>query len=78
MLTKIDKKLARKFYNVGIAIKILPCKINPNSQWYGGGWYDKSITYGRDFDKLVNDYTYYNCNSETGRYCAYYFEEVTE
>lgn len=28
--------------------------------------------FNNDFDKLVNAFQYYNCNSETGRYSAFY------
>jgi len=29
-----------------------------------------------NFDSLVNNYSYYNCNSEMGNYISYYVKEV--
>lgn len=86
---RIDKKQARKLYNNMKPIYILPCKIRFDllGYWYGpykaekGGYnaigtstgFDTIIPYA-DFDKTVNCYEYYNCNSETGKYSAFYRE----
>ena len=39
------------------------------------GWRIKADD-GRDFDALINEFEYYNCTSETGRYTAFYLMEV--
>ena len=52
--------------------------MNPTNKHYGYGFINKKqfedLGYDTDFDKLVNQHEYYNCNAETGKYCAYYIE----
>lgn len=68
---RINKSEARKLYNLGKPIMILPCNANPNSPWFSNSMISKES--GRDFDALVNEFTYYNCNtSKLGRYPAFY------
>lgn len=74
---RISKSEARKLYNLGKPIMILPCNANPNSPWFSNSMISKES--GRDFDALVNEFTYYNCNtSELGRYPAFYVVAINE
>ena len=73
--TRINKREARKLYNLGRTITVLPSKANPNSPWFSNSTVSKES--GRDFDALVNEFIYYNCNtSELGRYPAFYVVTV--
>ena len=75
--TRINKPEARKLYNLGRPIVVLPCKANPNSPWFSNSAVSKES--GRDFDTLVNEFIYYNCNtSELGRRPAFYVVTVNE
>lgn len=75
--TRINKPEARKLYNLGRPIVVLPCKANPNSPWFSNSTVSKES--GRDFDALVNEFTYYNCNTvELGRRPAFYVVTVNE
>ena len=74
-MKKIRKNTARKLYNMGKSIIILPCKCRPGSMWLHGFEIKKTAPQN-DFDRLINEFEYYNCNAETGRYTAYYAEEV--
>ena len=75
--TRINKSEARKLYNLGRPIVVLPCKANPNSPWFSNSTVSKES--GRDFDTLVNEFIYYNCNtSELGRRPAFYVVTVNE
>ena len=75
--TRINKSEARKLYNLGRPIAVLPCKANPNSPWFSTSTVSKES--GRDFDALVNEFTYYNCNTpELGRRPAFYVVTVNE
>ncbi len=70
---KVTKPMARKLYEEGKSILMCACKLNPASEW---GTY--SIISNKDevsFDRAVNAFTYYNCNSETGSYPHYYVKE---
>ena len=75
--TRINKPEARKLYNLGRPIVVLPCKANPNSPWFSNSTVSKES--GRDCDALVNEFTYYNCNTaELGRRPAFYVVTVNE
>ena len=78
---KINKTKARKLYNNNVNIYIIPCKVYPN---YNNMWIqpiklnkeeyiDKN--YENDFDKIINNFEYYNCNTEVGRYTSFYIYE---
>ena len=85
--TRITKATARKLYNSGRRIYLLPVNIRFDLYGY---WYrpymariDEHNAIGtndgfntivpyEEFDKMVNCYEYYNCNSETGKYSAFY------
>lgn len=94
---RVNKSVARRMYNMGFEVKLLPCKVNsaialdPTAQ--GHFWVnpstikqdsptsvqleDKSFKLCADstFDRLVNTYTYYNCNAELGYYPHYFVSE---
>ena len=72
MLKKIDKRTARKMFNNGKKIMFIPCKLNPCSIWNCGVWHQLSDGVTHDFDTFCNAVAFYNCNSETGKYLAYY------
>ena len=75
--TRINKSKARKLYNLGRPIVVLPCKANPNSPWFSNSTVSKESD--RDFDTLVNEFIYYNCNTaELGRRQAFYVVTVNE
>ena len=75
--TRINKREARKLYNLGRSITILPCKANPNSPWFSNSMISKESD--RDFDALVNEFTFYNCNtSELGHRPAFYVVAINE
>lgn len=74
-MTRIDKRKARKMWQEGKEFLIVAHNLNP----YLSGllcrkeWQEQ---FGGDFDKMVNNFTYYNCvNSETGRYPAFWIED---
>jgi hypothetical protein len=74
-MVKITKALARKMYNNGEEIMIIPNKVRPNGML--ASWTTKPADDpGADFDKLCNAIFYYNCSPETGMNLAYYAKEV--
>ena len=69
---KIEKRQARTLYNKGIKIYLLPCKVRFFNNWIGVCEIEKNE---RDFDSVVNEYSFYNCKyNELGLYPAYYIE----
>lgn len=73
-LKRVNKTAARHLFNNGKTIRLCACRINPTNIY--GLYFDtaKDID-DDDFDKLVNSFEYYNCNSETGYYTAFYVHE---
>ena len=80
---KINKPTARKMYNCGFPIYLIPCKcrfVDPDSD--DKFWITPvkiSILDCEEeqnkFDRTVNAFEYYNCNVELGYYSAYYATE---
>lgn len=72
MYTKIDKRQARKLWGEGKNFIMVSCKLRPE---FGINVNSASWKQLKDFDKLVNEFSYYNCgDSERGRYPAFYVE----
>ena len=75
---RIDKREARKLYNAGKDVFVVPCRINPNNCWGLGMWVniDNEYVFENDFDKVISYYEMYNCQyNEWGRYSAYYIKK---
>ena len=74
-MVKITKALARKMYNNGEEVMIVPNKVRPNGML--ASWTTKPADDpDADFDKLCNAIFYYSCSPETGMNLAYYAKEV--
>lgn len=77
MFKRIRKDKARKLYNAGATVHLVPCKLRPDNSWglmYDANYYNWNKC--EPFDTVVAAFEMYNCNNETGRYTAFYFEEV--
>ena len=76
--TRINKREARKLYNLGRTITILPCKANPNSPWFSNSAVSKESA-DKNFDALVNEFTFYTCHpSELGHRPAFYIAAINK
>lgn len=73
-MVKITKALARKIYDEGEEIMIIPNKVRPNGML--ASWIRKPDNEDGDFEKLCNAVFYYNCSPETGMTLHYYAKEV--
>lgn len=68
---KVDKRVARKEFDAGGVVYLAPCKANPRADWVGLiSIYKESAS----FDTAINEFEYYNCNTEMGKRAAYYVE----
>lgn len=74
-MKKINKPTARKLYNAGHEIIVIPCKCKPGGAWLTGAALSRDNT-GREFDSLINEFEFYNCIPELGRRSAFYIKEV--
>ena len=76
---RITKSCARELFNQGKLLCIAPVNAN---MYYNScilytfiNKYDYDTNGILDFDKVVNEYEYYNCNSELGRYTKFFVNE---
>lgn len=78
-LKRINKHKARKAYDNGLDVLFIPCNLNPLNRVFNLGiWENKNLDgQYHDFEALYNAFSYYNCNSETGKYIAFYIPVVT-
>lgn len=71
---RISKQAARKRYEACQNVIIIPCRCAPGNAWgIGNRMYNVG---GRTFEQYINEWSYYNCNSELGRYPAFYVKEA--
>lgn len=72
-MIKINKSKARRLFNEGVAINLLPCKVRLNSMWIKPCLIEKKAS--GNFDDYVDEFEHYNCNYELGYYTSYYISE---
>jgi hypothetical protein len=85
-MTKINKPKARKLFNEGKPFYVQSCNMTPINPWQSAYLYDSDNiqdwknhcnmlqTTTPAFDSLVNNYEYYNCDHERGRYSSFYID----
>ena len=74
-LKKIKKPTAKKMFDKGKAIYLLPCRIQLGSSWFQPVKIIKDLNC-EDFNGAVNGFEYYNCTNETGKYAHFYIEDI--
>lgn len=87
---RVNKATARKMYNHGCSILLLPCKVRESAIYDSTSsnlWVRpceiniiESSSFENKFDMAVNNFEYYNCNAELGYYAHYYvtIEDITK
>lgn len=75
-LKRINKTAAKKLYNAGADVLFIPCKLNPENNFYCLGIWENNQLAGQyeTFEKLCNAFSWYNCRSDTGNYIAFYIK----
>lgn len=76
-MIKITKSEARSLYNNNKVIYLNPSKMNPNGVWHKAMKSSKEslttmISDAPEFEQLINNYHYYNCNKEMGLVVNFY------
>jgi hypothetical protein len=72
MMQQVQKRTARKLFQEGEMIYLCPCNMHFDSAWQTPIVISKAESLGFTFDQLCNDYEYFNCDSERGRYVRFY------
>lgn len=71
-MKKVNKAVARKAFNNGQFVHVVPNKVNPNSIWFRDSMIVISKLRTPDFDSIVARFENFNCNNQMGRRVAYY------
>ena len=72
-MMKITKGMARKLYNQGEEVMIVPNRIKTNSPL--AAWITKPEDNSVSFEQICNAIHYYNCSPETGMALAFYAKD---
>lgn len=81
---RLSKTHARKLYEGGGTVYLVPCYMRPGGMWrpevaISKGDRSEDAYYFAasecDFDRVVDEFMYYACKSGSGRYPAYYVRE---
>ena len=80
--SRVNKPTARKMYNNGCSILLLPCKVSGSAIDGSHPWvkpYSMSLMTSEEetnrFDRAVRDYEIFNCNAELGYYAHFYVSD---
>ena len=78
-LERVNKTTAKKVYENGFNVLFIPCKLNPENDFYRSGIWENKFLNGQhdNFEKLENAFLYYNNRSDTGKYTAFYIKKET-
>ena len=69
-MVKITKGMARRLYNDGKEVMIIPNRIRTNGTL--AAWITKPADNSTTFEQACNAIHYYNCSPETGMTLVYY------
>ena len=71
---RVTYKTAVKLLNGGEDIYITPCRLNPESPWHFLFNINKEMLAEKDttFNCYIKSIIWYNCNSQSSKYPAYY------
>ena len=72
---QVSKKTAEKLFDKGMTIYLHPSNMRFDSLiWQMPYGVKKPENWCGNFEALCNDFRYYNCDSERGRYIHYFVE----
>ena len=73
--TRVRKDVARRLYKEGRTIYLTPSNIAASDSNFWVTPYPISNRDEKNFDDVVNEFEYYNCNSELGYYTNFWINE---
>ena len=69
---QINKTLARKIFNSGMAVYFHPSNLNLNNAWQNPILLGLGKHRPVDFDTILNEFEYYNCDGQRGHYTNFF------
>lgn len=73
-LVKTTIATARKLFDAGKTVYLLPNKVRLGNPWILPFAVSKESAQGHSLENILDSYSYYNCNKETGNGIAFYKE----
>ena len=73
-LVKTTIATARKLFDAGKTVYLLPNKVRLGNPWILPFAVNKNNSQGHSLENVLDSYSYYNCNKETGNGIAFYKE----
>ena len=77
-MKRISKQAAKIMWENNHNFIIVPCKLSPAglvAMDTRCDLYEIDFEKRRPFEQFINEFSFYNCNRDTGRYPAFYVEE---
>lgn len=72
VVEKITKRIAKRIYEDGGEVYLHPSNMPFDSMWMLPLNISLYSCDGADFDAILNEYRYYNCDKERGRYIHFF------
>lgn len=70
---RITRAAAFKAYKDGITVYFCPVKLRPGAPYNPETAIQCNTP--RKWENIINEFIFYNCNNETGKYIAFYIQE---
>lgn len=76
-IVQVSKPKVHRLYNEGKTIYLQSCNMRFDNMWQSACPISKSTEQwiDQDFDKIVNEFTYYNCDNERGKYPNFFVKK---
>lgn len=71
-MVRVSKRKAKTLFLAGVTVFIQSSNMRFDNIWQYPCPISKDKSFTDNFDYLVNDYEYYNCDNERGRYAKLY------
>ena len=72
---QVNKIAAKNAYERGETVYLLSCNMRPNNMWQSPCPVNKNRdVYDSTFENVINDYRYYNCDNERGKYPIFFIK----
>lgn len=75
LIKQITIRKARRLYNEGKQVYLQSCNMRFNSMWQSACCVSKKTKQwcsDLDFDRIVNEFVFYNCDNERGSYANFF------
>lgn len=72
MIRQLRKSAAKKMWEDGQTIYLLPSSVYFDSEWITPMPTSKGTSHHDTFESLIDEFAYYNCNNQFGRRIHYF------